>query len=138
MSSHEIQGWLAEIGQFGWIDNETSPALAENVAELTLLIPRTAYKNGWAFIVDPQGLLYIDVETIDTQTDRPTTIRHTREIPVGRLDQDSMVTWLMSVIIDAERHEAMELFRFDGEAVFFPHGGGSPYEMKRRELRANS
>lgn len=45
---------------------------------------------------------------------------HDFEVPARVLDDPSWTKWVFDCIMLAERHEAMEEFRANGEQVFFP------------------
>ena len=61
------------------------------------------------------------------------TTQHMFPIPDG-LDGRGWVRWVFDRVLDAERHEAAEFFRFDGTAVFYPNhqDEGSPYAHVER------
>lgn len=65
--------------------------------------------------------------------DGRTNVEHWFHIPPVSWKRPAWERWVLDCLLLVERHEAMEFFRVDGEAVFFPaHGSGAnPYEIAR-------
>lgn len=103
---------------------QTAPypnALGRIIANLT-------YKE-WAFTLDfyerevgGEGLtLRIRFQAEDHATPGVTVfLIHDFEVPSRVLDEPSWQRWVFDCVMLAERHESMELFKVDGQPVFFP------------------
>jgi hypothetical protein len=111
------------------------------------LVERLTYKRGWYFYLQElvregqgetlsQGLtLNITVRTTNSVDGEPIGIAHYMPVPPATYDEWSWKRWLFDQILLVERHEAMEFFKIDGYAPYFPdHGPGeSPYRLTERQ-----
>lgn len=97
----------------------------ENLARI---VPTITYKD-WALNLDVyerevggEGLtLRIRFQAPDNcQPDVVVFLIHDFEVPARILDDESWQRWVFDCIMLAERHEAMELFKVEGQQVFFP------------------
>lgn len=87
------------------------------------LISRIKYKPGWAFryFRDEWGhWLQIRATVPHSGTYEPTTFTFNRLIPVLP-DTRLFLSWVKSVLMEAELHELREFFQFDGDLVDDPH-----------------
>ena len=118
---------------------------------LAEVIGRATYKPGWHFrlyngerphehLAGGTGLTFVIViPNIMNSTD------HTQQVglshyfipPAAAWASEQWERWVLECIMQVECHEAMEFFKVDGWAPFFPpHGeqnGHSPYNLIRRE-----
>lgn len=104
--------------------------------DLTNLAGRLGYKPGWSFKVAGPGGRWLCVFAATTDSlhpDRHRVTQHMWEIPDG-LDERGMARWVFDRLLDAERHEAAEFFRWDGHMPFWPNhqDEGSPYDHVER------
>lgn len=75
-----------------------------------------SYKDGWQFSIE-NGQLAITLSATDShRNDTDTSVVGVWEIPV-----DADHRWLRDRILDVERHEVDENFRFNGDLIFNPH-----------------
>ncbi len=71
----------------------------------------------------------------------PQPLDHIFAVPPASYSAETWERWILDCLIQVETHEAMEWFKVDGRAVFFPaHGaanGFNPYTIQRRHLGDN-
>jgi len=101
--------------------------------ELRLLLSRVAYRPGWKLAVDRVEPTSVRVEVtgpvLDSdQPDRETRLVVPRYIGFHELEEvtssySSFVRWVHDFLLEVERHECGEWFRFDGRKPFDPHAG---------------
>lgn len=64
-------------------------------------------------------------------------LHHLFAVPPAAYNRQTWERWVLDCLIQVETHEAMEFFKVDGRAPFFPaHGfanGYSPYTITRRQ-----
>jgi hypothetical protein len=96
------------------------------------------YKPGWLFkVAGPEGrFLCVFANTPDSLRpgDKRVT-QHQFEYPAEALaDERAWCRWVFDCLLQAERHEAAEFFRFGELRPFWPHhqDEGSPYEHVER------
>jgi hypothetical protein len=116
---------------------------------LVNVLERVTYKPGWEMSVDHverrgehldggEGLtLSIRFPCEDsTRPGETTKLNHLFVVPPAEYSRETWERWLLDCLIEVETHEAMEFFKVDGWAPFFPpHGprnGSSPYTIARR------
>lgn len=102
------------------------------------LVEQITYKPGWSFkIGGPLGrFLCIHARTPDSlDPSRVRSTQHMFETPEG-LDPQGFHRWCFARVLDAERHEAGEWYRVNGQAPFWPHhqDEGSPHEHVERHI----
>ena len=95
-----------------------------------------SYKPGWTIGVGGPGGRYLCIMAVTDNSVDPSqrrTTQHMFERPDG-LDGRAWVRWVFARVLDAERHEAAEFFKFNGTPVFYPHhqDEGSPYAHVER------
>lgn len=111
---------------------------------LAAIIPHITYKDGWTFrlankdrptehYAGSSGLTFIiraDVPN-SVKPGEMTYVEHWMAVPPTSWQRDAWVRWILDQIILVETHEAMEFYRVDGFAPYFPaHGPGrDPYEI---------
>ena len=122
------------------------PGCANVLADV---INRITYKPGWCFTLDhmtrvhehlagSEGLtLRIQFAAEDSTTPgRTVGLDHYFVVPPAAYSREAWERWVLECIFQMECHEAMEHFKVDGWAPFFPaHGpqnGMSPYTFERR------
>lgn len=108
-------------------------------AELMDLVNRCQYRSGWDLWLDSdydrgqgcRGTTLVIQCTVPDTYNQDTTImvRHLFPIPVAAYNRESWQRWLFDQILLVERHEAMEMFRINGDRPYAPnHGPGwDPY-----------
>lgn len=101
------------------------------------LVAALSYKPGWAFRIGGplNRFLCVFATTADSvEPSRERCTQHMFEMP--DLVGPPFYRWVFDRLLDAERHEAGEFFRVNGQAPFFPHhqDEGSPYEHVEREI----
>lgn len=125
------------------MNNHQQGPPADTLAEV---VAHTTYKPGWKLwladqqretehLAGSQGLtLCISAVVKDSTTDGNTTVEHWFIPPTASYDSETWQRWVLDCLIKVETHEAMEFFKVDGNAVFFPaHGvGRDPYTIERR------
>lgn len=93
------------------------------------------YKPGWTFRwqahAGPYLTLVIEVRTWDSDNPAdPTLISHNFTAPpLHNLNEDEQLRWIFERILDVERHEAREFFRYHQQRPFPPEHGpeSNPY-----------
>ena len=120
----------------------SADVLADVVAHIT-------YKPGWEITVTHQEVtgehlggghgLYLGVGWTAENSCFPGsfgTPYHVFAVPPASYNRETWERWVLDCLIECERHEAMEFFKVDGKAPFFPaHGmmnGHSPYTIAHR------
>jgi hypothetical protein len=93
------------------------------------------YRPGWRFKRGGPGGRYLCVFVTSADTTRPDRERctqHMFEIPA--VEGRELARWVFARLMDIERHEAAEWFRWDGRHVFWPfhQDEGSPYAAVER------
>lgn len=118
---------------------------AESRAILEDLVRRLSYKT-WQFnlrdVDRGQGCvgttLEIGAEVPDSWDPSKTVgFLHLMPVPAAAYNASSWTRWIFAQILDVERHEAMEFFKIDGEAPYFPsHAPGwHPYDLRESITR---
>jgi hypothetical protein len=112
---------------------------------LEQLVSEVTYKDGWnfdlAYINRPtehfagsQGLtLIISAEVPNSiRPGETTNVEHWMAVPPTSWGRASWMRWILDQIILVETHEAMEFYRVNGRAPYFPsHGPGhDPYAIE--------
>lgn len=111
------------------------------LAILEQLVTELTYKPGWTFdladIDRGQGCTGTTLRIAGTvpdswNPDEPVTFLHLMAVPAAAYNRQSWQRWLFRQILDVELHEAMEFFKVDGEAPYFPsHAPGwHPYDVR--------
>ena len=83
--------------------------------------------------------LIIEIDHIpdSTNPNRDVGLTHYFAVPPAMYDRETWERWILDRLIEFETHEAMEHFKVDGWAPYFPpHGdqnGRSPYTIERRQ-----
>lgn len=109
-------------------------------AILADVVSRLTYKPGWQFQLTEldreqgsQGLTLCISATVPDSIDpaQTTTFLHLMPVFPAAFNERAWTRWVMEQILLVERHEALEFFRVDGEAPYFPaHGpGDDPYTV---------
>lgn len=113
------------------------------------VVARTTYKPGWTIrlsymqrwgehLAGGEGLtLSVRLESEDSTTPGQTTrLHHLFAVPPAAYNRETWERWVLDCIIQVETHEALEWFKVDGQAPYFPaHGtqnGHNPYTIQRR------
>lgn len=117
-------------------------------ATLTLanVVNRVTYKPNWRIWLEEidrgqgcGGLTLMIAATVkNSNADGDVDILHLMPVIPAAYDEETWTRWVLDQILLVERHEALEFFKVDGEAPFFPeHGPGrDPYtvaQIKSRE-----
>lgn len=114
------------------------------------VVKSITYKPGWTIecehmvrqfehLAGGEGLtLRIQFRAVDsTDPTREVGLDHYFAVPPAMYDRETWERWVFDCIAQMEIHEAMEMFKVDGWAPFFPpHGnmnGRSPYTIERRK-----
>ena len=101
------------------------------------LVAALSYKPGWTFRIGGPLNRYLCVFATTADSVEPSRKRCTQHMfEMPDLVGPPFFRWVFDRLLDAERHEAGEFFRVNGEAPFFPHhqDEGSPYEHVEREI----
>lgn len=117
------------------------PAAADALAAV---IADATYKDGWTFRIEAGKArpteqyagstgLTVCIHAVVPNSVKPgetTYVEHWFAPPPTSWGRAAWVRWLLDRIIDVEAHEAMEFYRINGKAPYFPaHGPGrDPYE----------
>ena len=116
-------------------------AVAENARHIQMLTDGLNYKD-WRFEIKADGgwtkSLVILLNTEDSETvyqpgmSVQILVNHHFQIPHYYMPSPELERWLFGQILLVERHEAMEHYRRNGVAVFYPqHGqGADPYKIR--------
>ena len=121
---------------------ESREILADLVAGLT-------YKPGWKFELQDvdrgQGCsgttLMISATVPDSwNPDESVGFLHLMPVPAAAYNRESWQRWLLRQVLDVETHEALEFFKVDGDAPFFPsHAPGwHPYDVRESISREDA
>ena len=143
--------------------NITHELIRPNAMKIRRIIETLVYKKGWDFALtdDVPTKFSISLETEDSLKRWPTTsdadrhelpyeytrdlyimpssepfwVRHVFDIPPYDLSVEELERYILDRIMDIDRHEAMEAFKINGVAPFFPdHSDVSKlYSIHRRE-----
>lgn len=124
------------------------PGCADVLVEV---LERVTYKPEWFFtlydgereyehLAGGSGLT-LCISTMQPDSRNPggerVGLAHYFVVPPAAYSAETWERWLLECIIQIEAHEAMEFFKVDGFAPFFPpHGtanGAPPYWIERRE-----
>jgi hypothetical protein len=123
------------------------PGSADTIVEVVASI---AYKPGWKLRIENgprkfehlaggSGMtLVVENDTVPDSRDPKSTVglSHFFIVPPAYYDRETWERWVLDCIIQVESHEAMEFFKVDGWAPYFPpHGDGNgqnPYTIRRR------
>lgn len=97
------------------------------------LLSKVRYKD-WLLFSDGSGFLSISLRvTNNLNTVETVDLTHLFSIPTDILlgTKAQMRRFILDSILKVEAHEACELFRYEGEPIFFPdHSpGGDPYAI---------
>ena len=111
---------------------------------LEALIPDITYKDGWTFRLDymhrptehyagSEGLT-LRIHAVVPNSVKPgetTYVEHWMAVPPTSWERHAWIRWILDQILLVEQHEAMEFYRINGYAPYFPaHGPGKdPYEI---------
>lgn len=123
---------------------DSGDVLAEVVASVT-------YKPGWTLalahmerlgehLAGGSGLtLRVQFRCEDsTRPGATTSLDHLFAVPPAAYNRETWERWVLDCLIQVETHEAMEWFKVNDHAPFFPaHGAGNgfnPYAIQRRYL----
>jgi hypothetical protein len=124
------------------------PGCADTLVDV---VGRITYKPGWKILLADivrvhehlaggSGLtLIIENDSVPDSTDpsKQVGLTHFFVVPPASYDAETWERWVLDCIIQVESHEAMEFFKVDGWAPYFPpHGpanGRSPYTIERRQ-----
>jgi hypothetical protein len=133
------------------VDNfQTGPPHSADA--LAAVVDRITYKRGWRIWLSDQdrpteqyagssGLTLCIGAVVPDSLSVPhdhgwaeTTVEHWFAVPPLAYDDETWQRWVLDRIIDVETHEALEFFRVDGNAVYFPNHGPlrNPYTIERR------
>lgn len=126
-------------------NRQVGPDAATDV--LADVVRRITYKPGWKLELQEidreqgsQGLtLCISAEVPDaTRPGETVGFLHLMPVFPAAFNERAWTRWVMEQLLLVERHEALEFFKLDGEAIYFPaHGpGDDPYtvmEVRTRE-----
>lgn len=113
------------------------------------VVERATYKPGWRIslqemertgehLAGGEGLtLRIQFSSEDsTRPGQATQLDHLFAVPPASYNRETWERWVLDCLIQMETHEAMEFFKIEGRAPFFPaHGtanGFNPYTIARR------
>lgn len=113
------------------------------------VVSHVSYKPGWTMRLEDidrvhehlaggAGLtLIVDVAKEDSTTpSKIVGLTHYFIIPPADYDRETWERWVLGCLLLVEQHEALEFFKVDGWAPYFPpHGdrcGKSPYTVERR------
>ena len=116
------------------------------------LVGRLRYRPGWRFTLtdlvrDPKSshgaeaggltlVIYADVyDTYHPEQRRP--VNHYFIVPAATYDRESWRRWLLDRVLDVERHEACEWFRFVTEGEFVKADGSTATEIVDRPFAPN-
>lgn len=127
--------------------HQTGPT--EALAILKRLVASLAYKPGWKFMIldmdRGQGCAGTTLAITTTQPDswdhtKTVPLWHSMPVPAAAYNEQAWTRWLLEQILLVEKHEAMEFFKINGEAPFFPsHGPGwHPYDTREVITRDNA
>lgn len=111
--------------------------MAATVEQHRSAVAAIAYKPGWRFRIGGPLNRYLCVHapTVDSvDMSRERTTQHMFELP--DVTGAEFFRWVFDRLLDAERHEAAEFFRVDGQAPYWPNhqDEGSPYAWVEREI----
>lgn len=126
---------------------QTGPA--ESRAILEDLVARLTYKPGWQFDLEDvdrgQGCVGTTLRISATVPDswnpaESVDFLHLMPVPAAAYNAQSWQRWLVRQILDVETHEALEFFKIDGEAPYFPsHAPGwHPYDLRESITRVQA
>jgi hypothetical protein len=115
---------------------------AQAVEVLAQLVERVTYKPGWKFELQEvnrgqgcAGLTLMISATLDDSSNPGAKVGVLHLMPVlpAAYDEDAWMGWILEQIMLVEQHEALEFYKVDGEAPFFPgHAPGrNPYGVAR-------
>ena len=107
------------------------------------VVARVSYKPGWCVwlkdmerdtehLAGSEGLTLCIAATVqDSTSDDTTTVEHWFAVPPAEYDAETWQRWVLDQVLLVEQHEALEFFRVDGAAPYFPaHGQGrNPYTI---------
>ncbi len=113
------------------------------------VVAHITYKPGWEITVTHQDVtgehlgggsgLYLGVGWTAEDSTGSGGIGHPYHVfavPPAAYNRETWERWVLDCLIECETHEAIEFFKVDGWAPFFPpHGmqnGTSPYTINRR------
>lgn len=113
------------------------------------VVSRATYKPGWAISLEHMGRggehlaggegLTLRVRFSCEDSTRPgasTQLDHLFAVPPASYNRETWERFVLNCLILVETHEAMEFFKVDGRAPFFPaHGtanGFNPYTIQHR------
>lgn len=122
------------------------PGSADLLADV---VSRITYKPGWVItlghmcrqgehLAGGEGLtLRVQFSCEDsTRPGESTSLDHLFAVPPAAYNRATWERWVLDCLVQMETHEAMEWFKVDGQAPFFPaHGtqnGFNPYTIQRR------
>lgn len=129
-------------------------SLDENVRLINALIPKISFNDDWAFDIfgHPQGYSFrITIKAVDStgrgmyvrdeshlydyKLDPRIIIVHNFPINPFPMNKEEIEDWVFDKIVLVTKHEAMEAFKVDGKAIFFPDHSldGDPYTIKRND-----
>lgn len=112
----------------------------ESAAILADLVARTTYKPGWTLELreldreqGSQGLTLCISATVPDSLHPGQTVSFLHLMPVmpAAYDAETWTRWLLDQLLLVEQHEALEFFKVDGNAPFFPEHapGRNPYTI---------
>ena len=114
------------------------------------VIEAITYKKDWSIkleadrtrggehLAGSMGLTLVIRAAFEDSTNPEATAKtcHLFAVPPAAYTKETWERWVLDCIIEVETHEALEFFKVDGEAPFFPaHGtanGYNPYTIQRR------
>jgi hypothetical protein len=124
--------------------NNTQRGPEHAAQALAEVIPTITYKDGWSISLDyiqrptehyagSEGLT-LRIHAIVPNSVRPgetTYVEHWMHVPPTSWMHDEWVRWILDMILQVETHEALEFYRVNGLAPYFPsHGPGkNPYAI---------
>jgi len=112
----------------------SSPQPSTSRADLVAAI---SYKPGWRFRLGGPLNRFLCVHAITPDSGDPTRERSTQHMfEIPDVEGPEFYRWVFDRLLEAERHEAAEFFRVDGQAPYFPNhqDEGSPYAHVEREI----
>lgn len=96
--------------------------------EARQMLSEIKYKRDWRFELHERDFraswqLYVCFNAPDARTGQGWgLVVCTRSIAAfGRIDEKQFVSWVFGVVMEAERHEAEEFFRYRGVQIYDPH-----------------
>ena len=113
-------------------------APSDKAAILADVVSRLTYKD-WHFELKEisrgqgcEGLtLMISATVPNAVAEGKVQFLHLMPVPPAAYNEKSWTRWVLEQILLVEKHETLEFFRIDGEAIYFPaHGpGDDPYAI---------